>query len=54
MLAVSALLLMSGCVKLGPDFVRPEAPAEADWNFSDDELLEQPIARDDWLSLIHI
>ena len=47
-LALIALLLVSGCMKLGPDFVRPEAPAEADWNFSDDELLEQPIAQDDW------
>jgi len=30
------LLAMSGCVKVGPDFVRPEAPLAASWLAADD------------------
>ena len=48
LLAALALLALAGCARLGPDFVRPEAPAEADWNFEDAEVLSQPLEQADW------
>ena len=29
------------------------SPTEADWNFSDDEVLNQPLAQDDWWTLFN-
>ena len=28
---ISATLLISGCTMVGPDFVKPEAPVEKEW-----------------------
>jgi hypothetical protein len=42
-LAAVSLLAMAGCASLGPDFTRPEAPVESDWNFSDPDVLAQPV-----------
>lgn len=48
LLVAFALLALSGCTKLGPDFTRPDAPAETDWNFTNDKVLPQPIVQADW------
>jgi NodT family efflux transporter outer membrane factor (OMF) lipoprotein len=39
---------LGGCTKLGPDFVRPDAPAESEWSYQDSEVLSQPIELTDW------
>ena len=44
---LQAVFLLSGCVKLGPDFVKPEAPVENDWSYQDSEVLSQPVELDD-------
>jgi outer membrane protein TolC len=53
LLVAFALLALSGCTKLGPDFTRPDAPAETDWNFTNDKVLPQPIAQADWWSMFN-
>jgi NodT family efflux transporter outer membrane factor (OMF) lipoprotein len=40
---VAAALVLGGCTKLGPDFVRPEAPVADDWiEFEDPKVEEKP------------
>ena len=41
-------LSLGGCTKLGPDFVRPDAPAENNWSYQDSEVLSQPVELTDW------
>jgi NodT family efflux transporter outer membrane factor (OMF) lipoprotein len=52
-LVLQAVFLVSGCVKLGPDFVKPDAPVENDWSYQDDEVLSQPVKLDDWWTVFN-
>ena len=47
-LTAVSLLAMAGCASLGPDFTPPEAPVESDWNFSDPDVLAQPVTQPEW------
>ena len=42
-LVLLAALSLGGCTKLGPDFVRPDVPAENEWSYQDSEVLSQPV-----------
>ncbi len=48
-----AALSLGGCTKLGPDFVRPDAPTENDWSYQDSEVLSQPVELTDWWTVFN-
>ena len=51
-LLVSAVLLASGCVKAGPDFIPPPAPVSDDWLEKDEaELISATDHHEEWWSV---
>jgi NodT family efflux transporter outer membrane factor (OMF) lipoprotein len=52
-LVLQSVLLLGGCTKLGPDFVKPETPVENDWSYQNDEVVSQPVELDDWWTVFN-
>ncbi|MEN8730005.1 MAG: efflux transporter outer membrane subunit, partial [Desulfuromonadales bacterium] len=49
MLLLCAALLLSGCIKVGPDFTTPPAPVAESWMEADDgQLTARPDAHEEW------
>ncbi len=52
--ALAALLWLSGCTMVGPDFVKPEAPVQSNWIESrHPELKTEPADYRDWWTVFH-
>ncbi len=52
--ALAALLWLSGCTMVGPDFVKPEAPVQSNWIESPHpELKTEPADYRDWWTVFH-
>ncbi|MDJ0871664.1 MAG: efflux transporter outer membrane subunit [Gammaproteobacteria bacterium] len=51
---LAASLLLGGCTKLGPDFVKPEAQVREEWTETGEEEIEpQPVDYREWWSLFN-
>ncbi len=52
--ALAALLWLSGCTMVGPDFVKPEAPVQSNWIESrHPELKTEPADYREWWTVFH-
>jgi NodT family efflux transporter outer membrane factor (OMF) lipoprotein len=53
-LAAFAVLWLSGCTMVGPDFVKPEAPVQAEWlEFRNPEIKTEPADYRDWWTVFN-
>ena len=50
---LALVLLITGCTTLGPDFKRPDAPAAATWQTTDDALAGEPVDQAEWWKLFN-
>jgi len=47
------LVVMGGCITLGPDFTNPEAPIATSWQTKDASLTEDPREQAEWWKLFN-